>query len=87
MLQQGKKREYLLGKYFEPRYNCLTGEAYLRNRVIMHSSNVDRCLMSGELFYAGYFPPFGTEIWEPALLWQPIPVHTTPAESDYVRLQ
>ncbi|KAK7580266.1 hypothetical protein V9T40_000895 [Parthenolecanium corni] len=84
LTNEGKKREFMLGKYFQPRYNCLTGKVYQPTRVIMESSYADRCLMSGELFFAGYFPPIGLEIWNPLLLWQPIPVHTTPPQYDYV---
>lgn len=33
---------------------------------------------------AGFYPPKDQDIWNPDILWQPIPVHTTPAKMDKV---
>lgn len=39
--------------------------------------------MSAETSLAGMFPPVTEEEkWHPKLMWQPIPVHTLPKESD-----
>lgn len=40
--------------------------------------------MSAGYSLAGMFPPKDKEIWNPALLWQSIPVHTIPEEIDHV---
>jgi len=42
--------------------------------------------MSAYCNLAGLFPAHGSEVWNENLLWQPIPVHTVPVESDYVSL-
>lgn len=44
----------------------------------------DRSLASALLTLAGMFPPNGDEIWNEHIHWQPIPVHTIPAELDHV---
>ena len=40
--------------------------------------------MSAMSNLAGLYPPKGEQIWNPALHWQPIPVHTLPMEEDNI---
>lgn len=40
--------------------------------------------MSAQLNLAGLFPPTNEEIWNPDMLWQPIPVHIVPKVMDHV---
>lgn len=40
--------------------------------------------MSAEANLAALFVPFGDQIWNDELLWQPVPIHVQPANQDYV---
>lgn len=48
------------------------------------STDCDRTLMSAEANLAGLYPPANKQIWDPAIKWMPIPVHTVPMTQDYV---
>lgn len=40
--------------------------------------------MSAESNLAGLYPPTGKQVWNKAIAWQPIPVHTLPGSIDYI---
>lgn len=40
--------------------------------------------MSAEANLARLFRPFGNQIWDKHLDWQPVPVHTVPLSQDYL---
>ena len=66
--------QFNLGKFLRSRYNHLIGEKYDENDIYVRASDVDRTMMSAMSNLAGLYPPKGDQIWNPNLLWQPIPV-------------
>ncbi|CAH1275631.1 unnamed protein product [Diabrotica balteata] len=78
---KGIKRMYGLGQWYRQRYKNFLSETYSKDEIYIHSSNIDRCLMSITTLLAGLYPPKGYQLWNEQLEWQPIPVHT---ESIYV---
>lgn len=40
--------------------------------------------MSAQVNLAGLYPPKGSQVWNEALPWQPIPVHTVPNDEDQI---
>lgn len=81
-LQLGKQQHYNLGKWLRSRYNNLISDKYSKDAVFIRSTDVDRTLMSAEADLAGLFPPSQDQVWNPNVLWQPIPVHTIPESMD-----
>lgn len=71
-----------LGQWLRRRYNHFLGITYNTSDIYAQSSDTDRTLMSLQANLAGLFPPKKNQIWNPELLWQPIPIHTTPVISD-----
>lgn len=80
----GKRQHYELGQYFRQRYADFLPEEYSERDIFVRSTDVDRTLMSAEADLAGLYPPIKTDIWDNNLLWQPIPIHTTPENMDAV---
>lgn len=80
----GKMRHLMLGHWIRQRYSSLLGETYTNNEIYVRSTDVDRTLMSAESNLAGLYPPTGKDQWDPAIQWQPIPVHTVPESLDEV---
>ncbi|KAJ8916513.1 hypothetical protein NQ315_000155 [Exocentrus adspersus] len=82
LTNQGKRRQYELGKWFRNRYSAFLPEEYNAKDIYVLSSDVDRTLMSAQANLAGLYPPKGPQVWTDELLWQPIPVHTVPKVED-----
>lgn len=83
--QIGKQQHYALGKFLRKRYLSLLGNgSYSPKTVYIQSTDIDRVLMSAASNLAGLFPPSYNELWNPNILWQPIPIHTIPIQFDYV---
>lgn len=81
-LKVGKREQYELGKYLQAKYHHLIGAHYSPEKVYIVSTDEDRNLMSAQCNAAGLFPPSGDEVWNKNLMWQPIPIHTMPLDSD-----
>ena len=71
--------------------NGFIQEQYSRNEVYVRSTDMDRTLMSAYSVLSALFPPLETDNskqFETEFnlfdVWQPIPVHTKPAEKDYL---
>ncbi|KAJ8966359.1 hypothetical protein NQ317_011934 [Molorchus minor] len=82
----GKKREYNLGKALRKRYDSFLGNIYEPDLLEAQTTDFNRTKMSLELVLAGMFPPVGDQIFEPALLWQPIPYNYQPVDKDKILL-
>nr|XP_060637800.1 prostatic acid phosphatase-like [Anolis sagrei ordinatus] len=76
----GIQQHYELGQYIKNRYSNFLSSTYKREEVLIQSTETDRTIMSAQANLAGLFPPSGDEIWNPELLWQPVPVHIVPKE-------
>ncbi|XP_049782248.1 lysosomal acid phosphatase-like [Schistocerca cancellata] len=82
LTNKGKMEMFTLGKFLRQRYNGFLSETYYPQEGHVRSSDNDRCLMSAETCLAGLYPPKGDQVWNPELLWQPIPIHATPRNLD-----
>nr|XP_002722108.2 prostatic acid phosphatase isoform X1 [Oryctolagus cuniculus]XP_017193500.2 prostatic acid phosphatase isoform X1 [Oryctolagus cuniculus]XP_051674422.1 prostatic acid phosphatase isoform X1 [Oryctolagus cuniculus] len=82
LTQLGMEQHYELGEHIRKRYGRFLNESYNHEQVYVRSTDVDRTLMSAMTNLAALFPPEGPRIWNPSLLWQPIPVHTVPLSED-----
>ncbi|KAJ8951168.1 hypothetical protein NQ318_021612, partial [Aromia moschata] len=84
LFQKGKARLYQLGKWLRNRYRNFLPQKYSPKDIYVRSTNADRCLMSAAAALAGLYRPEKSEVFDPELPWQPIPVHTMPPEDDEV---
>uniref|UniRef100_A0A8C5WCC2 acid phosphatase n=1 Tax=Leptobrachium leishanense TaxID=445787 RepID=A0A8C5WCC2_9ANUR len=82
LTKDGMQQQYDLGQYLRKRYAGFLNETYNRHEVYVRSSDLDRTLMSAQANLAGLFPPDKEQLWNPNILWQPIPVHTVPQSNE-----
>lgn len=80
----GKKQHYLTGQWLRQRYVGFLPDVYSAEDIYVRSTDVSRTIESALANLAGLYPPSGAQIWNPQLLWQPIPVHTVPSSLDYI---
>uniref|UniRef100_A0A8C0H8C7 acid phosphatase n=1 Tax=Chelonoidis abingdonii TaxID=106734 RepID=A0A8C0H8C7_CHEAB len=80
----GMQQQYELGQYTRKRYSNFLNATYNRHEIFIQSTDYDRTIMSTQVYLAGLFPPVGNQIWNPQILWQPIPVHIVPLSEDHM---
>ncbi|XP_039192141.1 prostatic acid phosphatase-like isoform X2 [Crotalus tigris] len=77
----GMQQQYELGQYIKKRYSDFLSASYKTEEILIQSTEIDRTIMSAQANLAGLFPPTHDQIWNPELLWQPVPVHVVPKAS------
>ncbi|XP_055300692.1 prostatic acid phosphatase-like [Sitodiplosis mosellana] len=81
----GKRDCFELGKFFRKRYRGLLGDgSYSANKIYVESTDSDRAIASALTTMAALFPPKEDAKFIEDFDWQPVPVHTSPAGSDYL---
>ncbi|CAJ0939622.1 unnamed protein product, partial [Mesorhabditis belari] len=75
LTKEGKMMEYELGKRFREEFKGFISNEYVphENRIFIDEDN--RTSDSAALMLAGLYPPSESQIWNPELLWNPIPLH------------
>jgi hypothetical protein len=84
LTQTGMSQHRQFGQYLRNRYPDFLNKFYNRNEVYARSTDYDRTLMSSYSLLSGLFPPQDYQKFDGNLIWQPITVHTTDANSDMV---
>ncbi|KAM4658293.1 prostatic acid phosphatase-like, partial [Amazona ochrocephala] len=91
--QLGIQQQYELGQYMRRRYSNFLSVVYKQCEastvsgrkdvfIYVQSTDCDYTLTSAQASLAGLYPPTQDQIWNPGILWQPIPVHTVPLSHD-----
>uniref|UniRef100_A0A8C0ZC40 acid phosphatase n=1 Tax=Cyanistes caeruleus TaxID=156563 RepID=A0A8C0ZC40_CYACU len=75
LTKTGMQQLFELGQYMRKRYSSFLNSTYNRQEFYIQSTDYDRTIMSAQSYLSGLFPPTSSQIWNPELLWQPIPVH------------
>lgn len=79
----GMQEQYGLGQWLKTRYmDSYMNSTYMREEIVVHSSDEDRCLMSAYCNLAGLYPPDDEQKFNEDINWQPIPVFTKPKPED-----
>uniref|UniRef100_A0A8B9GJP9 acid phosphatase n=1 Tax=Amazona collaria TaxID=241587 RepID=A0A8B9GJP9_9PSIT len=82
LTKTGMQQLFELGQYMRERYSSFLNSTYNRKEVYSRLTDYDRTIMSAQSFLSGLFPPTSSQIWNPELLWQPIPVHIIQKSTD-----
>ncbi|XP_029866245.1 prostatic acid phosphatase isoform X3 [Aquila chrysaetos chrysaetos] len=82
LTKTGMQQLFELGQYTRERYSNFLNSTYNRQEFYIQSTDYDRTIMSAQSYLSGLFPPTSSQIWNPELLWQPIPVHILQKTTD-----
>ncbi|CAH1713750.1 unnamed protein product [Aphis gossypii] len=86
LTNNGKRKQYELGKFIRKRYSGFLEVLYSSKKVSFRSTDVDRTLMSAQLVASAIYKPVGAQKWNKYLDWQPIPIHSEPLNDDRLLL-
>lgn len=84
LTNNGKRMQYELGQFLRKRYQNFLSRKYNETEIYVRSTDYDRTLMSAMSNLAGLYPPVQDQIWNPDIMWQPIPVHTVSKDEDNI---
>ncbi|GAB0184323.1 dnaJ subfamily C member 13 [Grus japonensis] len=82
LTKTGMQQLFELGQYTRKRYSNFLNSTYNRQEFYIQSTDYDRTIMSAQSYLSGLFPPTSSQIWNPEILWQPIPVHVFQKSTD-----
>lgn len=82
LTNEGKRREYRIGKALRRRYNGFLDATYTPDVLDATTTAYNRTKMSLMLVLAGLYPPIGEDQFEDGLGWQPIPYNYVPLIED-----
>ncbi|KFZ45627.1 Prostatic acid phosphatase, partial [Antrostomus carolinensis] len=82
LTKTGMQQLFELGQYTRERYSNFLNSTYNRKEFYIQSTEYDRTIMSAQSYLSGLYPPTSRQIWNPELLWQPIPVHILQKSTD-----
>lgn len=82
----GKLDQFHQGEWLRARYANFLDDRYSADTFKVQCTDVDRAKMSTQLMLAGLYPPKGDQVWNPNLMWQPIPISSEPLKYDTLLL-
>ncbi|KAL0275197.1 UNVERIFIED_CONTAM: hypothetical protein PYX00_003131 [Menopon gallinae] len=79
----GKSQMHEFGKWLRNRYDGFLPAIYNDRDVYAKATEISRDMMSAAALLSGLYEPTGTDVWNPDIKWQPIPVHATPLSEEH----
>uniref|UniRef100_A0A0C9PLG4 acid phosphatase n=1 Tax=Fopius arisanus TaxID=64838 RepID=A0A0C9PLG4_9HYME len=84
LTNQGKRREFVLGRKLRDFYGDFLGDIYSPLTTYGRSTNYERTKMSLQAVMAGLFPPTQAQRWHPDINWQPVITDYVSSENDFI---